>query len=292
MKKKFIASAAAALCMILVLAGCSKEPESVMHTETTDTNTVVVTAENAAPDTSQLSGTISAEEGDLIRIESALDSGEIDIIIIPATALGENASVEELTNFVDSDNAILEGIAEKDSIIEGTVPAGEYYVGAVVTEKATGTVTVTSSSSGMNMPNPWTDVNSTDEAAEGAGLDMFRVPEEATISLGDLIPTAYRYMDGLAEVQIAFPAVDMTIRKGKEELGDDVSGDFNEYKYEWTQNIKGLEVTCFGNREGDATKTIYHMNGYSYSITAYGRGGDDDYGISPDDINSIVNGMQ
>ena len=74
--------------------------------------------------------------------------------------------------------------------------------------------------------------------------------------------------------------------------GAGISGDYSEYANTWTQNIKGLEVTCFGNREGDATKTIWQVDDTCYSITAYGLGGDTDYGLSPDDLNSLINGIQ
>lgn len=142
--------------------------------------------------------------------------------------------------------------------------------------------------------NPWSTVDSLDEAAKGAGLDMFSIPEEAEISLGDVKLTEARYMEGLAEAVVEFPAVEMTIRKGNASVAEngDISGDYNEYANTWTQNIKGLEVTCFGNREGDATKTIWQVDDTCYSITAYGLGGDTDYGLSPDDLNSLINGIQ
>ena len=101
-------------------------------------------------------------------------------------------------------------------------------------------------------------------------------------------------MDGLAETTVEFPAVEMTIRKGKSDVATegDISGDYNTYANEWTQNVKGLELKCFGNREGDATKTIWTVDDYCYSITVQGLGGDEDYGLSPDDLNSLINGIQ
>ena len=147
----------------------------------------------------------------------------------------------------------------------------------------------------VGMANPWSDVDSAEAAAQGAGLDLFDVPDgEAVISLGDVNVSQYRCMDGIAEAVVDFPAVQMTIRKGNASLAadGDISGDYNEYTYSWTQNIKGLEVTCFGNREGEATKTIWQIEDTCYSITAYGLGGDTDYGLSPDDLNSLINGIQ
>ena len=149
---------------------------------------------------------------------------------------------------------------------------------------------------GVGMANPWSDAGTLAEAAEGAGLDGFSIPEGAEISLGEVNVTEARYMEGLAEAVVEYPAVEMTIRKGNASVADvadgDISGDYNEYANTWTQNIKGLEVTCFGNREGDATKTIWQVDDTCYSIIAYGLGGDTDYGLSPDDLNSLINGIQ
>ena len=149
---------------------------------------------------------------------------------------------------------------------------------------------------GVGMANPWSDVDSAEAAAEGAGLDTFMVPDgEAEISLGEVNVTQYRCMEGIAEAVVEFPAVEMTIRKGSKELEiaeGDISGDYGEYKYDWTQNIKGLEVKCFGNREGEATKTIWSVDDMDYSITVLGLGGDEDYGLPADDLNSLINGIQ
>ncbi len=146
----------------------------------------------------------------------------------------------------------------------------------------------------VGMANPWSDAGTLAEAAEGAGLDGFSIPEEAEISLGEVKLSQARYMEGLAEAVVEFPAVEMTIRKGNASVAEDgdISGDYNEYANTWTQNIKGLEVTCYGNRKGDATKTIWTVDDTCYSITAYGLGGDTDYGLSADDLNSLINGIQ
>ena len=148
---------------------------------------------------------------------------------------------------------------------------------------------------GVGMANPWSDVDSAEAAAEGAGFEVFSVPEGAELSLGELKVDQYRCMEGMAEAKIEYPAVSMTIRKGYGDLEiaeGDISGDYSEYKYDWIQNIKGLEVQCFGNREGEAAKAIWSVDDIDYSITAYGLGGDEDYGLSPDDLNSLINGIQ
>ena len=143
--------------------------------------------------------------------------------------------------------------------------------------------------------NPWSDVDSAEAAAEGAGIDGFTVPEGLEISLGTVKVEQYRCMDGMAEARIPIAAVDMTIRKGKPELEQaehDISGDYNEYKYNWRTTIGDKEVTCSGNREGEATVAVWYDNGYDYAIMAHGAGGDDDFGLSADDLTALVNGTK
>lgn len=146
----------------------------------------------------------------------------------------------------------------------------------------------------VGMPNPWSDVDSAKAAAEGAGIDLFEPAEGVEISLGKVEVEQYRCMDGIAEARIPIAAVDMTIRKGKMSAATDgdISGDYGEYAHEWTQNIKGLEVKCYGNRKGESTRTIWTVDDYAYSIVAYGAGGDDDYGLDADDLNSLINAIQ
>lgn len=148
------------------------------------------------------------------------------------------------------------------------------------------------------MPNPWQDAQSAAEAAVGAGLDEFIIDEDMEISLGKVEPTVYRYMEGMAEAEVPIAAVEMTIRKGLSELAiddvaeNDISGDYTEYKYDWTQEIDGTKVTCYGNRSGEATKTIWKAGEYCYAILAFGAGGDDDYGLPAEDVETLVKGIR
>ncbi len=116
------------------------------------------------------------------------------------------------------------------------------------------------------------------------------------ISLGTVVPEGYRCMEGMAEADVPIAAVEMTIRKGSPEFEDvgpgDISGDYGEYANTWTQDVDGTEVTCFGNRKGEATKTIWKVGDYDYAILAYGAGGDVDYGLPADDVNILVKGIR
>ena len=148
--------------------------------------------------------------------------------------------------------------APEESAADDTAAAEEAQADEEETEQQTG------------IANPWSEAATLEEAVEGAGIDGFTFVDGMVLTLGEVNAETYRYMDG----------------------SGDISGDYNKYAYEWTQNVKGLEVKCFGNREGEATKTIWTVDDYSYAILAYGAGGDDDFGLNADDINSLVNGIQ
>ena len=49
--------------------------------------------------------------------------------------------------------------------------------------------------------NPWSTVGSAEEAASGAGIEGFMVPEGAEISLGEVAVNQFRCMEGLAAVR-------------------------------------------------------------------------------------------
>jgi hypothetical protein len=99
-------------------------------------------------------------------------------------------------------------------------------------------------------------------------------------------------MEGIAEVQLEFPASALTIRKGNPVEDGDISGDYNEYAYTWTQDIDGITVTCWGNREGDATKAIWSSGDMCFSMFAEGLGGDQDFGLNAERMEALVSNVK
>lgn len=141
------------------------------------------------------------------------------------------------------------------------------------------------------MANPWKEFDSAEEAAQNAGIEPLEL-SEMEIELGEVTPREYRSMDSLVETVVEFPAVEMTVRKGIGFEDGDCSGDYNEYAHEWTQTINGLEVKCFGNDEGNSTKTIWTAGDHSYSIVVTAGGGEENFGLDADSLNTLVSGIQ
>ena len=146
----------------------------------------------------------------------------------------------------------------------------------------------------VGMANPWTDVNTAEEAAEGAGVGYFTVPEENTeTAVGPVNWYGFRYMEHIAEADGAIGVAELTVRKGLKQDTEDVSGDYTEYALTWTVEADGWQVTCFGNEEGKTMKAIWLSDNFSYSIMVRGQGDvHDTYGLDGEIIEALVSAIQ
>lgn len=143
------------------------------------------------------------------------------------------------------------------------------------------------------MANPWHDAASAEEAAEGAGLDSFALPEGEIADLGEPIEITYQYMDGMAQARFEFPASAVTARTATLAEGElfDISGDYTTYANEWTEYVDNIPVACAGNREGESTKTYWGEERIAHSLVAEGLGGDEDFGLTAERLVVFVGAM-
>lgn len=158
-----------------------------------------------------------------------------------------------------------------------------------------GTQSTSASSAGSEastgLANPWHEVASAKEAATGAGVGSFTVPEPDTVlACGKVFPWTFQYMQDIAEADGSAGAATLVVRKGVGIQGGDVSGDYNEYAHNWAQDVHGVQVLCHGNVEGASTKTTWTTGGYSYSVLAFGQGDErETFGLSEEDVALFVN---
>lgn len=134
----------------------------------------------------------------------------------------------------------------------------------------------------------WTDCATAADAAVVAGFDGFSEGAGAITRLGDQYEVQYLATDGVSQAIIEYPASMLFVCKGNAADGTDVSGDDTAYAFTWNTTVGDVELTCSGNREGDAQKTIWTVGDYAYSITTLGLGGEEDFGINADDLALIV----
>ena len=138
----------------------------------------------------------------------------------------------------------------------------------------------------------WSKVDSAAAAAQAAGFEGFDVMDEVTI--GDMTFTKpwFGYLDGVAQAAYEQPACVFYIRKADGVYGAALSDrDYSEFASKWTQNHKGLEINCYGAEEGAATLIQWNVGSEAFAATYQGLGGEE-MTMTPDDITSIVSGIQ
>ncbi len=139
----------------------------------------------------------------------------------------------------------------------------------------------------VGMANPWSEAASAAEAAQGAGLDGFTIPEVFSCFPGE--PTAaFLYMDGMAEAILDAGDDHLLLRKGTGSA--DISGDYNMYPEERDINWKGLAIHCRGD-EGMVRTAWWSFGGNAFSLSF----NTDDTtlpGLTDDQVTSLVNQIQ
>ena len=303
MKRKFCIAFTVVFVLTMMLAGCGKSNFGVRVNE--DLNIEII-AENATADMSGAVGTFTVEKGDKVVIEPSFEKGSVLVQFYtfdaPSPDIEVTENEAESADDIGAELNVEDVVGQGDPVFEvevsGTEPIecsfgeGDFMVSATAQNKVTGTAVIYAVNT--EEQSMWTKADSAEAAAAGAGLDGFNVPPVGTaIGGGEITNEAYGYMEGAAEANLPFGAVDLFIHKGlTSTVGEDVSFDSNEYAYEWTEHVDGFEVQCFGNRGGAATKTIWTSGDYSYAILAYGAGGDTDYGLSVDDLSTLINNIE
>lgn len=264
------------------------EDEKVCEVELSDTG----------EDSSVSSAALVIADGEALVIEPSLEEG--DKVLIQMKSGAENESIDAVPDMSNPDYEIT---VEGNEAMQYSLNPGSYRVNVLPEKGTNGTITMTVQAAGAATETVeagaaeghtnWTEAATAEEAAQGAGLDSLADLNGVKISLGELGTmgsVTYRYMDGVVQIFCPAAAVEMSAIKGKVPAGDgDVSFDSTAYAHEWTQDVDGQEVKCFGNREGEATKTIWTAGDYNYAVLAYGAGGDDDFGLRAEDVATMVN---
>ena len=139
----------------------------------------------------------------------------------------------------------------------------------------------------VGMANPWAEAASAAEAAQGAGLDGFTIPEIFGCFSGE--PTAaFLYMDGMAEAILDEGDDHLLLRKG---LGsEDISGDYNIYPEEHDINWKGLTIHCRGE-EGCVRTAWWSFGGNAFALS-FNTLDTTLPGLTDDQVTSLVNQIQ
>ena len=162
-----------------------------------------------------MTGSLTAEEGDQISVSAGLEEGTVRIELYQ---MPEEQSAEELPEL--SGEPVMTADLSKADVQAGTVAPGTYMVKAIVLEKATGTVDIEVKPEDTEQWNP---AETAEEAGEKAGLGSFSADPSGT-SLGEVLDSEFRWMEGVAEGRYGIAAVDVIIHKGDSSIdGGDIS---------------------------------------------------------------------
>ena len=282
---KKVLAVIAVVVLALALAACTKNSFGVQSNGERADNT----AEGIAEGTASTSITVKAGYG--IVINPLLDRGSITVHI------EDSKGATVFDEKVEGKIAVLVDVS-----------AGEYDL-KLTANKATGTMSIlpydkvaqaqaadtiddalntatgkNTEELGVGMANPWTDAESAAEAA---------APEGFEISLGKLDAWSYRSMIGIAQANGGVADVSLLVRKGVFSDDSDISGDYATYTFKWMRNVGNVEVTCFGNVEGKAAKTIWVIDDTAYCLLARTQNDDDEtFGLGYDDVSALVGGIR
>ena len=304
MRKMKLFTIAAIMALALAAVGCGgkiEESNSMLSIVIEDEKVCEIELSDTDEDSSVSSAALVIADGEALVIEPSLEEG--DKVLIQMKSGAENESIDAVPDMSNPDYEIT---VEGNEAMQYSLNPGSYRVNVLPEKGTNGTITMTVQAAGAATETVeagaaeghtnWTEAATAEEAAQGAGLDSLADLNGVKISLGELGTmgsVTYRYMDGVVQIFCPAAAVEMSAIKGKVPAGDgDVSFDSTAYAHEWTQDVDGQEVKCFGNREGEATKTIWTDGEYNYAVLAYGAGGDDDFGLQPEDVAIMVNALK
>lgn len=155
------------------------------------------------------------------------------------------------------------------------------------TEQTAAVETETSQNDDDQIANPWHETNDILEAIEGSGISEISYPSDGSedTDQGMISWNVIRYTDGMIELQGYIGAGLITIRKGLDSLGEDISGDYNTYDTTYSRGI----ATCRSYAPDAARVVTWQANGFSYSVVVQPQGDDDySYGLTDDTVNYFV----
>jgi len=295
---KKIVALVATLAMAFMLVACGKSSLSV----TSEDDGIHAVAKNRAEGAA--TGNITIEDGYGMCINHIVESGSFHVKAIDqeGNVVFDDDITDNIMNLVPVTGEIEVGITANKAT--GTIDIIAYDVEAQAMADATlpdALESVGLDPEAVGVANPWSDVETAEAAAEGAGVGYFELPAEGTkVKGGEIHWGGYRYMQLLAQADGSVGSAELTVRKGVKNPAEkvnydtsDVSGDYNEYKESWDVRAGDWTVKCFGNDKGKTMKAIWTSDNFSYSIMVRGQGDiADTYGLADEDIIAIVDDVQ
>ena len=138
----------------------------------------------------------------------------------------------------------------------------------------------------VGMPNPWTQTDSFNEAAEVSGVAI-HLPEQTDLPQ-NMELLYYRAVPGTFEADYSDGNEKLMIRASLDDEGYILSGDYNTYTREWEEAFDGVAVNCLGDGT-HINVAVFKVGDTAYAVTmACGREG---AGFTSDILEKLVTAM-
>ena len=142
------------------------------------------------------------------------------------------------------------------------------------------------------VPQTWTEVKSVMDAAQGAGINGFGVPENVSVGGAPFSNPQYAYGEGVAQVTYNQDYASLIVRKADASHASSISDrNPSEFEHTWKQSVSDVDVTCYGAFEGLATLVTWTDSGSEYGITYREADGEEGGGMYEEDVESLVDSV-
>ena len=137
----------------------------------------------------------------------------------------------------------------------------------------------------------WSEAENSQAAIEDAGLTTgFKVPDAPPVGNYEWTAPDFTAMDKVAQAHYDGGDVSLSIRKGEGVPLEELSADLNEYKFDWTQQVGNVKVTCHGYEENIANFLEWEYDGCSYNVWCMSTK-EGNIGMTADEVAALVSAI-
>ena len=143
----------------------------------------------------------------------------------------------------------------------------------------------------VGMPNPWLETDDLNDAIKNAGVEFYPPIEEA-LPTGKHAVNFKTYISTPGTMSVLYESDDnqLMLRKTNGEVsGVELAGDYNKYSKTWEHMFKGLKINLVGDGK-TANIAYFDVDKFHYAFSF--NPGQEDNGLTLDEINSMVMGME
>ena len=150
-----------------------------------------------------------------------------------------------------------------------------------------------SSSASSSATIKWTSAKTADEAAKGAGIDLFAVPDSIVIADITFSAPTFYYTEHVAQATYEVSGTaKLVVRKAEgAHTAPLTDSDKSSFAQSWKNNYEGFEVTCYGDKQGEASICLWNDGTKEYGVEIAGHGSNK-VTMDAEDVDDIVKAIK